>query len=244
MREDTTKTSRLAVAASLLLVAALAGCAMDETAAFGPVNQCTTDAECAEQGGVCDEELGACVAVGGDVTDTLVFFISAPQGSGSSERRFEASAVADDQPFRFTIVETVLVRGLVDDQRDGLVALQASLTFRRQSEFNGLRPEPTYTETTPGIHIDDHEMPYNYEVRLVPGNYEVEVEPSQDGSGPVSHQSYYPLRQTFEVTADRSPPRTPKWFRTWSSTRRGAPWEVCGSSPSTTPRVVESPTWR
>ncbi len=186
----------IVLAGLLCLTGVLGGClATMAESAYEPVNQCASDSECVEHGGVCDTALGACVVPGGAPGEIVLVHVSEPQSGGSSERRFELDSFSDELPLDFSLPEAVMVRGMVVDRRGDEFPLDARLTFRRQAQFTDLAPEPAYVESHDRTDMDDLGRWYNYQVRLVPGTYEVEIEPT---SGPAP-QLYYPLRALVEV---------------------------------------------
>ena len=195
----------IALLAIGLVVATGAGClglAMD--AGLGPVNPCSSDRDCAEHGGVCDLDLGACVA-GETTAESILLYVSEPEGGGSSEREFDIADVDEDGPVRFAIADTVVVRGLVADLRDSAVPLIARVTFRRLTEYEELSPDPVSTESRDRTDATEPGDTYNYEVRLVPGRYNVEVEPTLNSSFQVPDQLFYPLRTEIDVTSRDTP---------------------------------------
>lgn len=198
MKHDLGRVIR--ISGLLLMLSSVGGCLALATAdeVIHPVNECTSDTDCSDHGGRCDTDLGACVS-GAGVEESLVFFVSEPQGGSSGEERYDVVSANADGQIVFALSDTVLVTGIVADSREEYLPVASRLTFRRQTEFAGLSPEPTYAESLDRTDVDDHGQYINFSVRLVPGRYEVEIEPTQDSSFQVPYQLYYPLIEVIDV---------------------------------------------
>ena len=142
---------------------------------------------------------------GETTAESILLYVSEPEGSGSSEREFDIADADEDSPVRFAIADTVVVRGLVADMRDSAVQLIARVTFRRLTEYEELSPDLVSTESRDRTDATEPGDTFNYEVRLVPGHYYVEVEPTLNSSFQVPDQLFYPLRTEIDVTSRDTP---------------------------------------
>lgn len=201
--KGTTKTLALA---AVVMGALLGGCMAGdlEGSNVDPINECQTDADCLAHGGRCDTALGACVTADPPLTETLFFYVTDPQVGVAAGQQVELADVDLDGGLSLPMGEPIAVRGLVIDEASGETPLAARLTFRRSSHFAGASREPVYVEASDQLLSDETTEPYNYQVRLMPGVYEVEIEPSIDALEEApSHQRFYPLRRELDLSDSR-----------------------------------------
>lgn len=204
MRAVSPNAVRLVLAASSAAIIVAGGCSANEvTDRISPINRCVTDTECSQCGGVCDLELLACVAADQTTTETIVVTVSDSQMGISGEHRFELDETGVSEPFSLTVAEPVSFTGQVVDHRHERGVVPARLTFRRQSQFDNLDPEPIYAVSDDSVLEDDQGELYNYQLRVVPGRYEIEVEPLLEADVLASAaQDYYPQRRSCAIPSD------------------------------------------
>lgn len=202
-------------------MAALTGCmAMDEAGMpFDTPNTCETDSDCYTHGGRCDFELGACVSADGAASEEVVLYIFDPTLGVPTEHQYELSSEIDGA-LNINLDEPVLVRGIVSDERADGAPIAARLTFRRQSSFSGASMEPVFVDASAEITRADDGFEHNYQTRLTPGDYEVDVEPTATGSDSPDvtwRMVRYPLR--VQRTIDSSGGTDVQHFVVSSETR-------------------------
>jgi hypothetical protein len=210
----------LALAARCLSLALLAAAAVSCVPASGreagaDLNTCETDADCAWVAPGCDPsnpgctyrmtcapDFSACI----DEAQTpysLVLRVLRPDTGVSSEHRLAAGEVRAGDPTTLHAPQLLVVRGMVDDEREGGTPepVAARIAFTRQSALAGLPPEPIYAESGTGDDdlIREGDRLSNFQTRLVPGTYDVEVEPMVGTSAEGPEQDYYPLRSVVSI---------------------------------------------
>ncbi len=179
----------------------LSGC-MGSTGAemAGPLNHCVSDLDCASDNGRCDLDLGACVSSAAPSTGSVVLHVTDPQLGTTTEQEVDLPDSDSLQPWNIAVSDPILVRGLIEhDEDDGVVA--AWLTFRRVSEVTEGVEAPIYVEASRDVEADDDGREFNYQVRLLPGDYELDLEPSAAATNP-SEQETHPIH--LRVSIDSS----------------------------------------